>query len=164
MRSEWRVTNGESTKLRDTSAVELAKNKKTGRGGVVIPKWWNSLIWKQGFKVRTLHEWLFSHSWCGQGNCPKKAHVFCDPTISNLKRSTKKNTKKNHQLFHVVFQKSKLGKRSKSPRNLIKPMEALVRNLPSLNLHMRCIPLFLPSTSAYSSQAASISQTFDLIH
>lgn len=50
----------------------------------------------------------------------------------------------NHSLFHVVFLKRKktLRKKSKSPRNPIKPMEALVRNWPSLNLHMRCTPLF----------------------
>ena len=63
----------------------------------------------------------------------------------NLKPEKKhlKNDKIKSPFVPCRFlKKSKLGKRSKSPGNLIKPMEALVRNLPCFNLHMRCIPLF----------------------
>ena len=103
-------------------------------------------------KVLTLHG-FFSHSWCGQGILPKKTGVFelgeVSFSVTPRSQTWKEAIKEWHNKitlwsmsFSLEKKKKTLRKRSKSPQNPIKPMEALVRNLASLNPHMRCIPLF----------------------
>lgn len=84
MRSEWRVTNGESTKLRDTSAAELAK--KTGRGGggssqnyenPINPWHRNKDFWWLMQHLKYLHFMVFFTLlvWARESS-QKKTHVF----------------------------------------------------------------------------------------